>query len=179
MIYPGLAQRMSAGAGTLHSENDAGRVLGGSVGHGSADNGSGHNEPVHFVQMWVVPDESGIAPGYEQLEIDSELLAGGLVPVASECPSTTVSPRSASDSGTPRCTRRRCSPAPGWHYRRRPTSTCSCRVAPCGSRCFDTDYRSPPQSAVNRRTSRYPEGRGELRATRAAGPKYRMPVIDR
>jgi redox-sensitive bicupin YhaK (pirin superfamily) len=38
---------------------------------------------VHFVQMWVVPDESGITPGYEQLEIDGELLAGGLVPVAS------------------------------------------------------------------------------------------------
>ena len=33
--------------------------------------------------MWVVPDEDGITPGYEQLEIDHELLAGGLVPVAS------------------------------------------------------------------------------------------------
>ena len=33
--------------------------------------------------MWVVPDEGGITPGYEQLEIDGELLAGGLVPVAS------------------------------------------------------------------------------------------------
>jgi redox-sensitive bicupin YhaK (pirin superfamily) len=38
---------------------------------------------VHFVQMWVLPDENGIAPGYEQLEIDDELLKGGLVPVAS------------------------------------------------------------------------------------------------
>jgi quercetin 2,3-dioxygenase len=35
------------------------------------------------VQMWLVPDESGITPGYEQLEIDGELLAGGLVTVAS------------------------------------------------------------------------------------------------
>ena len=35
------------------------------------------------MQMWVVPDESGITPGYEQLEIDGKLLAGGLVPVAS------------------------------------------------------------------------------------------------
>ena len=42
--------------------------------------------PVHFVQMWVVPDEDGIAPGYEQLEIDDELLRGGLVPVASGMP---------------------------------------------------------------------------------------------
>ena len=33
--------------------------------------------------MWVVPDEDGITPGYEQLEIDDELLRGGLVPVAS------------------------------------------------------------------------------------------------
>ncbi|MFD0822598.1 hypothetical protein ACFQ0D_30725 [Micromonospora zhanjiangensis] len=33
--------------------------------------------------MWVVPDEPGITPGYEQLEIDGELLSGDLVPVAS------------------------------------------------------------------------------------------------
>ena len=33
--------------------------------------------------MWVLPDEDGITPGYEQLEIDDELLRGGLVPVAS------------------------------------------------------------------------------------------------
>ena len=45
VIYPGLAQRMSAGSGILHSEkNDS------------------PTEPVHFVQMWVVPDEAGIAP---------------------------------------------------------------------------------------------------------------------
>ncbi|MDQ1695598.1 MAG: quercetin 2,3-dioxygenase [Frankiaceae bacterium] len=71
VIYPGLAQRMSAGTGILHSEkNDARRD-------------SPLHDPVHFVQMWVVPDETGIAPGYEQLEIDSELLSAGLVPVAS------------------------------------------------------------------------------------------------
>jgi quercetin 2,3-dioxygenase len=35
------------------------------------------------VQMWVVPDEGAITPGYEQLEIEDELLRGGLVPVAS------------------------------------------------------------------------------------------------
>ncbi|MFC4059129.1 pirin family protein [Planomonospora corallina] len=73
VIYPGLAQRMSAGTGILHSEkNDSWRLA-----------GDVHDEPVHFVQMWVVPDEAGIAPGYEQLEIDAELLGGGLVPVAS------------------------------------------------------------------------------------------------
>ena len=73
VIYPGLAQRMSAGRGILHSEkNDAYRL-----------ESERPREDVHFVQMWVVPDESGITPGYEQLEIDGELLAGGLVPVAS------------------------------------------------------------------------------------------------
>jgi hypothetical protein len=73
VIYPGLAQRMSAGRGILHSEkNDSWRL-----------GGDEHSEPVHFVQMWVVPDESGIEPGYEQLEIENDLLSGGLVPVAS------------------------------------------------------------------------------------------------
>ncbi|MDX6197977.1 MAG: quercetin 2,3-dioxygenase [Actinomycetota bacterium] len=74
VIYPGLAQRMSAGSGILHSEkNDAWRV----------DPDRSADEPVRFVQMWVLPDEDGIAPGYEQLEIGDELLRGGLVPVAS------------------------------------------------------------------------------------------------
>jgi redox-sensitive bicupin YhaK (pirin superfamily) len=75
VIYPGLAQRMSAGSGILHSEkNDAWRLR---------DPSAPHDEPVHFVQMWVVPDESGITPGYEQLEIDDALMSGELVPVAS------------------------------------------------------------------------------------------------
>jgi redox-sensitive bicupin YhaK (pirin superfamily) len=74
VIYPGLAQRMSAGTGIMHSEkNDAWRIRGGAE----------HAEPVHFVQMWVVPDEGGLKPSYEQLEIDDALLRGGLVPVAS------------------------------------------------------------------------------------------------
>ncbi len=77
VIYPGLAQRMSAGTGILHSEkNDSWRLQGGDQ----------HTDPVHFVQMWVVPDEDGIEPGYEQLEIEDELLRGGLVPVASGMP---------------------------------------------------------------------------------------------
>ena len=41
------------------------------------------DDPVHFVQMWVLPDEGGIEPGYEQLDIGAELARGGLVPVAS------------------------------------------------------------------------------------------------
>ncbi|KAA0111172.1 pirin-like bicupin family protein [Mycolicibacterium sp. P1-5] len=77
VIYPGLAQRMSAGRGILHSEkNDSWTLTGTET----------HSEPVHFVQMWVVPDESGIDPGYQQLEIDDELLRGGLVTIASGMP---------------------------------------------------------------------------------------------
>lgn len=77
VIYPGLAQRMSAGRGILHSEkNDSWTLTGRET----------HNEPVHFVQMWVVPDESGRDPGYQQLEIDDELLRGGLVTIASGMP---------------------------------------------------------------------------------------------
>ena len=68
VIYPGLAQRMSAGTGILHSEkNDV----------------VGAERPVHFVQMWVLPDERGIAPGYEQLDVSDALAGGQLVPVAS------------------------------------------------------------------------------------------------
>jgi redox-sensitive bicupin YhaK (pirin superfamily) len=74
VIYPGLAQRMSAGRGILHSErNDSWTIAGTEK----------HSEPVQFVQMWVVPDESGRDPGYQQLEIDDALLRGGLVTIAS------------------------------------------------------------------------------------------------
>jgi redox-sensitive bicupin YhaK (pirin superfamily) len=77
VIYPGLAQRMSAGTGIMHSEkNDSWRLSGGDE----------HADPVHFVQMWVLPDEGGRVPGYEQLEIDDDRLRGSLVPVASGRP---------------------------------------------------------------------------------------------
>jgi redox-sensitive bicupin YhaK (pirin superfamily) len=66
VLYPGLAQRMSAGRGIRHSEKNASDV-----------------EPVHFVQMWVPPDTLGIDPGYEQLDVNAALDAGGLAPIAS------------------------------------------------------------------------------------------------
>ena len=66
LIYPGLAQRMSAGRGIWHSEKN----------HSDLDE-------VHFIQMWVVPDTENIDPGYQQLDINGELRAGGLVPIAS------------------------------------------------------------------------------------------------
>lgn len=72
VVHPGLAQRMSAGTGILHSErNDLPETAG---------------EPVHFVQMWVLPDEYGRDPSYEQLDISSQLTPGALVAVASGDP---------------------------------------------------------------------------------------------
>lgn len=66
IIYPGLAQRMSAGTGIWHSEMNP-----------------RDNKDVHFIQMWVVPDVERINPGYEQLDINGQLEKGGLVPIAS------------------------------------------------------------------------------------------------
>ena len=65
-LYPGLAQRMSAGTGIRHSEMNPSLV-----------------EAVHFVQMWVPPDTAGIVPGYEQRDINDELAKGGLRAIAS------------------------------------------------------------------------------------------------
>ena len=66
IIYPGLAQRMSAGTGIWHSEMNP---------RGDRD--------VHLIQMWVLPDTERIAPGYQQLDINGELAKGGLMPIAS------------------------------------------------------------------------------------------------
>jgi quercetin 2,3-dioxygenase len=69
VIYPGLAQRMSAGSGILHSEkNDS------------------STEPVHFVQMWVTPDETAVTPSYQQQEIDARHLSDSLATIASGIP---------------------------------------------------------------------------------------------
>src|SRR5215831_17848659 len=66
IIYPGLAQRMSAGTGIWHSEMNPKT-----------------DKAVHFIQMWVPPDTERITPGYEQLDINGQLNKGGLVPIAS------------------------------------------------------------------------------------------------
>ncbi|AEF42583.1 pirin family protein [Hoyosella subflava] len=76
VLYPGLAQRMSSGTGITHSErNDSWRLA-----------GPRHDNPVHFIQMWVLPDETGDPPDYDQTEIDTDLAGGSLVPVASGMP---------------------------------------------------------------------------------------------
>ena len=77
VIYPGLAQRMSAGTGILHSEKNDDWVI---------INNAEHNNPVHFIQMWVLPDTAGLTPGYDQLDISAELDRGLLVPVVSGMP---------------------------------------------------------------------------------------------
>ena len=66
VLYPGLAQRMSAGRGIRHSE----------MNHSSTT-------PVHFIQMWVPPDTNGIQPGYEQRDVNEALATEQLVPIAS------------------------------------------------------------------------------------------------
>ncbi len=66
LIYPGLAQRMSAGSGIRHSEVNPDPEV-----------------PVHLLQMWVLPDTAGIPPGYEQQDVQELLDTGELVAVAS------------------------------------------------------------------------------------------------
>jgi redox-sensitive bicupin YhaK (pirin superfamily) len=72
LIYPGLAQRMSAGSGIVHAErNDAYRI-----------DPTRAAEPVHFVQMWIRPDEPGASPSYQQQEFALADLAQDWVPIA-------------------------------------------------------------------------------------------------
>jgi quercetin 2,3-dioxygenase len=75
VIFPNLAQRMTAGTGIRHSEKND---------HQAANPRAGR--PLDLVQMWVVPDENEVAPGYEQLELNPTDIQGRLAVVASGIP---------------------------------------------------------------------------------------------
>ena len=66
VIRPGDVQRMSAGTGIAHSEF----------------NGS-TTEPVHFLQIWILPNQTGIKPSYEQKHFSLSEKQGKLRLVAS------------------------------------------------------------------------------------------------
>jgi len=65
-IKPGEVQRMSAGTGVTHSEMNASK-----------------SQPVHFMQIWIVPDRPGHKPGYEQKAFTEDERRGKLRIVAS------------------------------------------------------------------------------------------------
>jgi quercetin 2,3-dioxygenase len=66
VIKPGDVQRMSAGTGVRHSEMNASQT-----------------EPVHFLQIWLMPAKAGITPSYEQKTFTSADKRGRLRLVAS------------------------------------------------------------------------------------------------
>jgi redox-sensitive bicupin YhaK (pirin superfamily) len=66
VIGPGEIQRMTAGTGILHSEYNP-----------SAD------EPVHLLQIWLLPERKGLTPGYEQRAFPEEGRRGRLQLLAS------------------------------------------------------------------------------------------------
>jgi len=66
IIRPGEVQRMSAGRGVQHSEFNPSPTT-----------------PVHFLQIWIMPDVVGIAPEYEQRAFDHAARRGQLCLIAS------------------------------------------------------------------------------------------------
>jgi redox-sensitive bicupin YhaK (pirin superfamily) len=66
VIRPGDVQRMSAGTGVRHSEFNP-----------------SPGEPVHFLQIWIQPAVTGIAPGYEEKHFDAASKRGRLRLIAS------------------------------------------------------------------------------------------------
>jgi redox-sensitive bicupin YhaK (pirin superfamily) len=67
VIGPGIVQHMSAGSGIRHSEYNPSETA-----------------PVHLLQIWIVPDEDGIEPGYAEKHFDLDTGPGGLRLIASK-----------------------------------------------------------------------------------------------
>jgi redox-sensitive bicupin YhaK (pirin superfamily) len=67
VIRPGEIQMMRAGTGVRHSEHNASKT-----------------DPVHFLQIWIVPDERGLAPAYGQQPVDREAARHGFALLASK-----------------------------------------------------------------------------------------------
>jgi quercetin 2,3-dioxygenase len=65
-IRPGDVQRMTAGTGVRHSEKNA-----------------SDQEPVHLLQIWILPNEDNLTPGYEQKAFSEEERRGRLRLIAS------------------------------------------------------------------------------------------------
>ena len=65
VIRPGEVQRMTAGTGVTHSEYNPSRI-----------------EPVHLLQIWILPERQGLAPGYEQRAFPAAEMQGRLRLVA-------------------------------------------------------------------------------------------------
>jgi quercetin 2,3-dioxygenase len=70
VIRPGEIQRMSAGTGVLHSEMNPSR-----------------DKAVHLLQIWLLPERRGIAPGYEQREFPAAVRRGRLCTLAARATS--------------------------------------------------------------------------------------------
>ncbi|MEO1690810.1 MAG: pirin family protein [Cyanobacteria bacterium J06631_6] len=66
VIRPGDVQRMSAGTGVRHSEFNASK-----------------ENPVHFLQIWILPETQGLEPSYEEKNFSSEIEQGKLTLVGS------------------------------------------------------------------------------------------------
>jgi len=66
VIRPGDVQRMTAGTGVAHSEFNASQ-----------------SEPVHLLQIWILPNQRNLTPGYEQKAFGEDERRGQLRLIAS------------------------------------------------------------------------------------------------